>query len=81
MSKPFAFSEALALESFPDAINRTYNPSTRSCADVTLEDLIHFARTVAYKTAFNLGNGLEMNPAENPLDTAVPIRLVLPDKQ
>lgn len=51
-----AFNRALALESIPEALRY-----------VDHELLVTYARTVAYKVAKNLDNGLQMNEAENPL--------------
>ena len=63
MTKPFAFSEALAFESASDL---PYDHSTGQY--VLPADILHyFAKIVAYKVAYNLKNGLVMDPDDDPL--------------
>ncbi len=53
---PSAFSEALALESIPESLY-----------SVNQDDLVDYARTVAYKVFHNLKNNHEMDKSEDPL--------------
>ena len=58
-----AFSEALALESASDS---RYNADAKEYL-FTADELVHYAKIVAYKVASNLGNGSKMDPDDNPL--------------
>jgi hypothetical protein len=62
-----AYSEALAGESVHDSLKRKYNPTTDTYEHVTQDDLLQFARTVAYKVFHNLKNGHEMDSTQDPL--------------
>ena len=59
--------EALALESVGDDLKAKWDGERHMYDGVTSDDLERFARTVAYKVAYNLKNGHEMDPALNPL--------------
>ncbi len=59
-----AFSNALAFESVPDCA--VYDQQTGLTA-MDSTTLVHFAATVAYKTAANLANGFTMDEDNNPL--------------
>lgn len=59
-----AFSNALAFESVPDSA--VYDQQTGLTA-MDSTTLVHFAATVAYKTAANLANGFTMDEDNNPL--------------
>ncbi len=64
--KTFAYSEALAFESIGNI--GIYNATKNVHNNVTAQDLEKYARTVAYKVAYNLKNGFEMDKKNNPLD-------------
>ena len=51
-----AFSEALALESIPESLSKCQS-----------DELVKYARTVAYKVFHNLKNGHTMAKADDPL--------------
>ena len=67
MNKPFAYSKALAGESVPSRLNELWDENLHTYEHVSHDDLERYARTVAYKVAFNLKNGLKMNPRSDPL--------------
>jgi len=52
-----AFSTALALESIPESLQGEDS-----------NELVNYARTIAYKVANNLNNGFSMNVDEDPLN-------------
>lgn len=56
-----AFSQALALESASDS--RFQDGEYR----FTTEELVDYARIVAYKVAHNLNNGFILDPVDDPL--------------
>ncbi len=58
-----AFSQALALESASDC---TYNEDTDTYV-LTTNEMVRYAKIVAYKVAHNLDNGFEMDPEDDPL--------------
>jgi hypothetical protein len=63
-----AYNRALAFESIHDDLKEKFDGATEQFSRVTHEDLERFARTVAYKVAYNLKNGFEMDPDSDPLD-------------
>ncbi len=64
--KTFAYSEALAFESIGDV--GIYDTTKNVHNNVTAKDLERYAKTIAYKVAYNLKNGFEMDKKNNPLD-------------
>ena len=64
--KTFAYSEALAFEII--VIVGIYDTTKNVHNNVTAKELERYARTVAYKVAYNLKNGFEMDKENNPLD-------------
>ena len=63
-----AYSRALALESIPDCIKDKWNQHSETYSSITDEDLERFAKIVAYKVAYNLRNGHQMNFDIDPLN-------------
>ena len=63
--RSFAYSKALAYESFGDWKFRSEGQSVHTLTD---EELESYARTIAYKVANNLKHGYEMDPTMDPLD-------------
>jgi hypothetical protein len=59
-----AYSSAVAFESAGDLPR---DPRTKEYV-LTDDILEYYARVVAYKTAYNLKNGLIMDPGQDPLD-------------
>lgn len=57
MEKDKAFTEALALESVPETLR-----------GVDSNELVRYARTIAYKVAHNLKNGFLISGEDDPLD-------------
>ena len=64
MTKPFAYSQALAFESASDL---PYNNETEEYV-LPPDILEYYARIVAYKVAHNLKNGFVMDSNVDPLD-------------
>ena len=58
-----AFSEALAFESASDC---TYNEDTGTYI-LTANDMVRYAKIVAYKVAANIRNGHELDMDDDPL--------------
>lgn len=59
-----AFSEALALESASDC---TYDQDAKTYV-LTADEMVRYAKIVAYKVVRNISNGHEMNTDEDPLN-------------
>jgi hypothetical protein len=62
-----AFSRELAGESRSDAIKGKWDKKSKTYLGITHDELIEFARTIAYKVAYNLSNGSTMDPDNDPL--------------
>jgi hypothetical protein len=64
----YAYSKALALESLSShRLSEKYDEARKTYHHVTTEDFERYARTVAYKVAHNIKNGLLMDEGGDPL--------------
>lgn len=61
-----AYTTANAYESW-EPHDGVYDSKHNCYHNVTLDDIEHFARIVAYKVASNLKNGYKMDPYTDPL--------------
>lgn len=62
-----AYSKALAGESITDAMKVKWDPKSKTFSGLTHDELERYARTIAYKVAYNLSLGFTMDPANDPL--------------
>ena len=62
-----AYSKALAGESISDAMKAKWDSESETFVGLTHDELEKYARTIAYKVAHNLSNGIPMDPVNDPL--------------
>lgn len=65
---PYAYSKALAYESLASVrMTEKYDETKQTYHHVTVADMESYARTVAYKVAHNIKNGMPMDEGGDPL--------------
>lgn len=65
----YAYSKALAYESLSShRLSEKYDESRETYHHVTREDFERYARTIAYKVAYNIENGYPMDEDIDPLE-------------
>lgn len=62
-----AYSYALASESVTGAMEKKWDPKTKTYVGLTHDEIVAYAKIIAYKVAHNLSLGFTMDPTNDPL--------------